>query len=140
MSTGQDWQFDNAVCCWIAEDQGLAAQAESLLNELNATGGKIYVSPITAWEVGQLAARQRVKMPTSPHRWFALLLQTPGIHLAEITPDLLIESSFLPGKLPRDPADRIMAATARHLGASLMTRDRELLDYGKQGHVNVVAC
>jgi len=55
-------------------------------------------------------------------------------------PELLIASSFLPGKPPRDPFDRIIAATARDLGATLITRDRALLDYGKQGHLSVVAC
>ena len=64
----------------------------------------------------------------------------PGVTLADMSPDLLIASSFLPGKPPRDPADRIVAATARDLGATLMTRDSVLLNYGKQGHVNVVAC
>ncbi len=52
----------------------------------------------------------------------------------------LIAASFLPGKPPRDPADRIIAATARDYGATLITRDRALLDYGKDGHVKVVAC
>ena len=46
----------------------------------------------------------------------------------------------LPGDPPRDPADRIIVATARDLGATLITRDRALLDYGEQGHVNVVEC
>ena len=55
-------------------------------------------------------------------------------------PDLLIASSFLPGKPPRDPSDCIIAATARELGATLITRDRALLDYGEQGHVSVVEC
>ncbi len=55
-------------------------------------------------------------------------------------PDLLIASSFLPGDPPRDPADRIIAATARDLGATLITRDRSLLDYGAQGHMKVVEC
>jgi PIN domain nuclease of toxin-antitoxin system len=54
--------------------------------------------------------------------------------------DLLIASSFLPGKPPRDPVDRIIAATARELGATLVTRDRMLLDYGEQGHVKIIAC
>jgi PIN domain nuclease of toxin-antitoxin system len=132
--------LDTCAAIWIVEDEGLSIQAESVLNELNAAGGKIYVSPITAWEVGQLVARHKLHLPTTPQRWFALLSQASGVRLAEMTPDILIESSFLPGKLPRDPADRIMAATARHLGITLMTRDRALLDYGKQGHVNVMAC
>jgi PIN domain nuclease of toxin-antitoxin system len=55
-------------------------------------------------------------------------------------PELLIASSYLPGDPPRDPADRIIVATARDLGATLITRDRALLGYGEQGHVSVVEC
>jgi len=53
---------------------------------------------------------------------------------------LLIESSFLPGRPPRDPADRIIAATARDLGATLITRDHRLLEYAEQGHMKVIEC
>jgi PIN domain nuclease of toxin-antitoxin system len=49
---------------------------------------------------------------------------------------ILIVSSFL----PRDPADCILAATAREYGATLVTRDRALLNYGRQGHISVVGC
>jgi PIN domain nuclease of toxin-antitoxin system len=62
------------------------------------------------------------------------------VQLADLSPDLLIASSYLPGKPPKDPTDRILAATARELGATLVTRDRTLLDYGKQGHVAVLEC
>jgi PIN domain nuclease of toxin-antitoxin system len=68
------------------------------------------------------------------------LLATPTVRLADMSPDLLIASSFLPGRPPRDPADRIIAATARDYGCTLMTRDRALLDYGEQGHIRVLAC
>jgi PIN domain nuclease of toxin-antitoxin system len=54
--------------------------------------------------------------------------------------DLLIASSFLPGKPPRDPFDRIIIATARNYDCILLTRDRALLEYGEQGHVRVMAC
>jgi PIN domain nuclease of toxin-antitoxin system len=68
------------------------------------------------------------------------LFEAPGVRLAELSPDLLIASSFLPGSPPRDPTDRIIAATARELGATLITRDRTLIAYGEQGHVSVVEC
>ena len=55
-------------------------------------------------------------------------------------PDILIGSSFLPGKPPRDPADRILAVTAREYGYQLVTRDRPLLDYADQGHIRALAC
>jgi PIN domain nuclease of toxin-antitoxin system len=62
------------------------------------------------------------------------------VRLADMSPDLLIAASFLPGKPPRDPADRIIAATARDYGCTLVTRDRALLAYGEQGHIRVLAC
>ncbi|MDO9298829.1 type II toxin-antitoxin system VapC family toxin [Bradyrhizobium sp.] len=85
-------------------------------------------------------SRGRVQLLITPQRWFARLFEARGVQLAEMSPDVLIASSFLPGKPPRDPADRIIAATARDLGATLITRDRVLLDYGRQGHLSVVEC
>jgi PIN domain nuclease of toxin-antitoxin system len=67
-------------------------------------------------------------------------LELPNMRLADMSPELLIASSFLPGEPPRDPADRIIAATARDHGATLMTRDRALLAYGEQGHIRVEEC
>ena len=55
-------------------------------------------------------------------------------------PEVLIASSFLPDTPPRDPVDRILAATAREYGYRLMTRDRPLLDYATQEHVQALAC
>jgi PIN domain nuclease of toxin-antitoxin system len=52
-----------------------------------------------------------------------------------MTPDIAIESTRLPGVLHGDPADRIMIATARAMGASLMTCDRAILHYANAGHL-----
>jgi PIN domain nuclease of toxin-antitoxin system len=59
---------------------------------------------------------------------------------SEAQSETLITTSFLPGKPPRDPADRIILATARDLGATLVTRDRALLAYGEAGNVSTIAC
>lgn len=87
-----------------------------------------------------LASRGRLQLLIRPDRWFANLFEVPGVRLADMSPDLLIASSYLPGRPPKDPTDRIIAATARELGATLVTRDRELLGYGEQGHIAVVEC
>ena len=110
------------------------------LDAANAAEVTTYISPISAWELGMLVARDRVKLLITPQRWFARLFDAPHVRLADMSPDLLIASSFLPGAPPRDPTDRIIAATARDYGATLITRDRVLLLYGEQGHINVVAC
>jgi PIN domain nuclease of toxin-antitoxin system len=60
--------------------------------------------------------------------------------LAELSPDVLIASTELPNFPTSDPADRNIAATAREYGFTVVTRDRALLDYGKQGYLNVLEC
>ena len=76
----------------------------------------------------------------SPQRWFQTLMQAPGLRLADMPPEILIGASFLPGTPPRDPADRILAATAREYGYQLVTRDRPLLNYAEQGHIRALLC
>jgi PIN domain nuclease of toxin-antitoxin system len=132
--------LDTCAVIWLAEGEKLAPSAIDLLKAADDAGHATYISPISAWEVGQLASRGRVQLLITPQRWFARLFEAKGVQLAEMSPDVLIASSFLPGKPPRDPADRIIAATARDLGATLITRDRALLGYGNQGHLSVVGC
>ena len=132
--------WDTCAVIWIYEKAKLAPAAHAAMSAAHREGVSSYVSPITAWEIGMLAGKGRLQLLIKPERWFANLFDVPGVRLAELSPDLLIASSYLPGKPPKDPIDRIIAATARELGATLMTRDRALLAYGEQGHVAVLEC
>ena len=132
--------WDTCAAIWIYEKARLAQAALDAMGTAHREGVPSYVSTITAWEVGMLASRGRLQLLIRPERWFANLFEVPGVRQADISPDLLIASSYLPGKPPRDPIDRIIAATARELGATLVTRDRALLAYGEQGHVAVLEC
>ena len=132
--------LDTCAVIWINGDEPIKPEAAALINDAYAQSVTTFVSPITAWEIGLLASRERLRLLITPERWFGKILELPGASLAELSPEVLIASSFLPGKPPRDPADRIIVATARQLGATLITRDSVLLNYGKQGHVNVLAC
>ena len=131
--------LDTNAAIWLSRDE-LKAAASEKLDEAARTGVATYLSPITAWEVGQLVSRNRLSLGVTPQRWFARILAMPNVHLAELSPDILIASCFLPGKPPRDPADRILLATARDLDATLITRDRLLLKYGEDGQVSTIAC
>jgi PIN domain nuclease of toxin-antitoxin system len=132
--------WDTHAAIWIYEKTPIAQTAVDILAAAHRESAPSYISPITAWEVGMLASRGRLQLLIRPERWFANLFEIPGVKLADMSPDVLIASSYLPGDPPNDPTDRILAATARELGATLITRDRVLLDYGEQGHVSVVAC
>jgi PIN domain nuclease of toxin-antitoxin system len=132
--------LDTCALIFITQQARLAAAAVETLRVVGERGEPTYISPISAWEIGMLASRGRLQLLIRPERWFANLFELPGVRLADLSADVLIASSFLPGKPPKDPTDRIIAATARDLGATLVTRDRALLDYGEAGHIAVVAC
>ena len=131
--------LDTCTALWVVADEMSRIAGQALSKARNA-GLPVYVSPITAWEIGVSAKKGRFKSPYSPQRWFEILMATPDTMLAELTADVLLESSFLPGILNDDPADRIIAATARAYGYTVMTRDSGLLDYAAQGHLSVLEC
>ena len=87
-----------------------------------------------------LVSRCRFKLTITPEAWFGALMALPGLRLAPMPPDVLIASTKLPGTPPRDPADRIVAATARAYGLTVVTRDGELLPYAAAGHLAAIRC
>ena len=132
--------LDTCAAIWVAEKETISEQAIDALNEAADNDEPVYVSMISSWEIGLLVARGRLPLSMEPLAWFERLLETPGVRLADISPRILVGSSFLPGRPPNDPMDRIILATAREAGYRLMTRDKRLLAYAEHGHVQAIAC
>jgi PIN domain nuclease of toxin-antitoxin system len=124
---------------WAAED-ALSAEAADAMTASLRDGVPVFLSPISAWELGMLMARRRYLSSLSPERWFERVTSSPGVRLTGMPPAVLIASSFLPGTPPRDPADRIIAATAREYDYTVVTRDKPLLAYAEQGHLRAMGC
>lgn len=103
-------------------------------------GGHVGVSAITAWELGLLASKGRLPAATKPAALLDDILNQGGISLEPLTPSILIDSSFLPGEFHNDPVDRIIVATARALELTVVTRDKAILDYARQGYVLALPC
>ncbi len=85
-----------------------------------------------------LEAKGRIRLSKDCLAWVQEALSAPGTSLVPLTPEIAVESSRLPGKFHGDPADRILVATARLLGATLLTRDERILAYGKGKLVSVM--
>ena len=132
--------LDTHAAVWFFENIIRLHVQRQAINAAHRRARPCWFRPFTALEIGQLASRGRIDLSAAPHRWFRGLLAMPGVQLAELSPDILIAASFLPGTPPRDPDDRILIATARELAATLVTRDREIIAYGEQGNVSVVEC
>ena len=131
--------LDTCALIWILNGDRLGGEAESELAAAANKPGQIVVSPISAWEVGQLVSKGRLRLVTDPLTWFQAAIDG-GVGLAPMPPSVLVGASFLPGEALRDPADRIIAATARAFGYRLMTRDRPLLDLAGEGHLQAIPC
>ena len=102
----------------------------------------VFVSPVSAWEIGRLSRRAQpaAQFLPNPKTWFAAAAARTTIKIADLTPDIAIESSFLPGTFHRDPDDRRVVATARQHGMSVGTSDRKIIDYAAAGFVTVIPC
>jgi PIN domain nuclease of toxin-antitoxin system len=140
MSTPNRLLLDTCAIIWIAHGQPIRPDAKQALNAAWETGQGVSVSPISAWELGLLTAKGKLAATQSATAIFGDVLATAGIKVEALTPGLLIESSFLPGNLHHDPADRILITTARALDLTLVTRDEAILDYAAHGHVRTLAC
>ena len=127
--------------CWLWAQLGLTDNlSNTALSAIRSAevAGNLRISVISIWELGMLEKRGRVVLPSSIRPWVEEALSKPGISLAPLTPEIALESVHLPGDLHGDPADRMIVATARLLRATLLTKDRRLVDYSRSRHVRVL--
>ena len=113
---------------WATEDRRLSRAAVRVI-ERAVSGGGLSISAISIWEVAKKVEKQELALDRPLRDWIERALALPGLGLAELTPAILIESCSLPQPFHGDPADQMIVATARQLGATLVTRDRRLREY-----------
>ena len=135
-----DHLLDTCAAIWLMNGDPLQDPAATELPQALERNERLVVSPIIAWEIASLSAKKRILMTLRPEVWFSKLCSLPGVSLADLPPSVLIASTTLPGEPPADPADRILLASAREFDYTLVTRDRQILDYALSGHVRAMAC
>jgi PIN domain nuclease of toxin-antitoxin system len=127
--------------CWLWAQLGIVQRLSrtALAAIRNAESeGNLRVSVISIWELAMLEKRGRVALPMSIRTWVDQALSKTGIAVEPLTPEVAIESVHLPGELHGDPADRMLVATARVTGATLLTKDDRLIRYSRQRHVRAL--
>lgn len=129
--------IDTHIWLWLINGVEIDSAAMQRI-VICAREGLVFVPSISVWEIAMLESRGRITLSQPLHQWIELALRAPGLRLIPLSPDVAVESCKLPEGCPADPADRMIVATARIEGASLVTRDEKLLQYGKQGHVKVL--
>ena len=115
--------LDTHVILWLHFGDPLAPAAVAEI-ERRRRDAYVLVSTMSAWEIGLLASRRRKALHSDPVAWFEAFVAQPGIRLVPLSVSIAARSSFLPGKIHSDPADRILIETARENGVPLVTRDQ----------------
>lgn len=128
--------LDTHAWIWFRFGEAAAFRRQSMeAIQAAAARSALRVSVISVWEVAMLAAKRRLQLDLPMAEWVRRALGAPGLLLAELTPEIAIEACSLPGDFHDDPADRMIVATARVTGATLYTKDRSILAYGRRGYV-----
>jgi PIN domain nuclease of toxin-antitoxin system len=123
----KDLLLDTHVWIWISIDDRRSLSRKAR-NMLDAPSGRKWISAISCWELAKLAERGRIVFSIPVLTWIRRSLLENKIQVAELSPEIAVESTQLAG-FHRDPADQIIAATSRVLGMPLLTADANLLKF-----------
>jgi len=121
----------HALLWWVDGSTALSQRARQRIDAL-VDDAAIHVSSISVWEIGMLVARHRLELAITPEEWIARCEALQFLTFVPVDNAIALASTRLPGRPPADPADRIIIATARSLGAAVVTKDRRIRSYEVQ--------
>jgi len=124
--------LDTHILVWWRTNPWRLPRAQSrLLAELEKREEPVCISVITLWELAKMVERGRLEIDQPLELWLEELEGHPLISVLPLTARIAAESVRLGKDFHRDPADQIIAATARCLGLRLMTADGRIHRWGK---------
>lgn len=132
--------LDTCAAIWLMAGDKFADKAIKEMEQSAENNIPILVSPVTAWEVGMLSSKGRLPLSRGPLYWYESLVALPQISEIELSPKIMVASSFLGVNPPSDPFDRIIIATARNYDATIITRDRKIIAFAEMGNCKVLEC
>jgi len=122
--------LDTHVLLWWVNGSDLLSEvAEKVIITTLKSGDEMLVSTISAWEVAMLIEKQRLILSMDVESWFDEVAQIEGLRFIPVDNEIAIKSTVLPGVFHKDPADRMIVATARKLAIPLLTADQKIKDY-----------
>jgi PIN domain nuclease of toxin-antitoxin system len=118
--------LDTCTLLWLVQDyKQLPKKVQATLEKRQ---GAIYVSSISAFEIGIKYHKKKLMLPLKPETWFAEVLDFHGLTELALTAKILFAATALPAH-HNDPADRILVATAAFHKLTLLTPDTEITKY-----------
>ncbi len=120
--------LDTHVWWWaISEPINLSRNASERIR--TAEPDEIFIASISLWEFAMMVTRRRISLQIRPEEWLKHAIHNAGTGIFPLTESIALESCSLPGIFHKDPADRIIVATARNHKITLITKDQKIIDY-----------
>lgn len=114
---------------WVLGDPRLSKTHKEVIDRATPDA-PLWVSDITLWETATLYSLGRVKLDLPLRDFLERAITPPLVQRVNISPTIAAEVAALPDSFHRDPGDRVIVATARVLGATLLTQDQRIVDAG----------
>ena len=114
---------------WVSGDQSLSKSAYQAINDTLASDREVIVSCISAWEISMLIEKGRLVLSMDVASWLDHVSQINGVRFMPIDNEIGVKATMLPGEFHKDPADRMIVATARKLAVPLVTADAKMIQY-----------
>lgn len=113
---------------WVTNDRRLSSKSRKTI-EAGALKQGVWISAISIWEIAKKVEKGQLALDRPLRRWLEAALAQPGLLVAELTQDILVDSCELPKPFHGDPADQIIVATVRCHQGRLVTKDTALRRY-----------
>ena len=113
---------------WHMRPKNLSRRVKSLISNLDEDDD-LFLSAISPWEFAKLLENGKLAISCDPEEWIARAMEMPRLKLIPLDPMLAYRSTVLPAPFHSDPADQIIVASARHEGATILTKDKGILSY-----------
>jgi PIN domain nuclease of toxin-antitoxin system len=120
----------HVVVWWWTDDPALPEPFARALDGAVRAGDTVAVSAISLWEIAVLASRGRLRLAAAVDAFVEAIEQHPAVQVLPLSARVAVESTRFGDDFPRDPADRIIGATARCHGLRLMTADERIRGSG----------
>jgi PIN domain nuclease of toxin-antitoxin system len=114
---------------WVSDVRRIPARAHRLIEAEIDAGRQIAISSISLWEIAMLVVNGRLAFTIDPDAWLARVEALPFLTFVPVDNRVAIRAVHLEEFPHRDPADRMIVATALGLGATLLTADARLRRY-----------
>jgi len=118
---------------WIQLQSGSPSLSNLALQAINLATSRrsVYVPLISVWEIAMLTMKKRLQFDRPVRQWVTEALDKPGIQLLPLSSEIAIDAAELPEPMHKDPADRMIVASARVERLTLITCDRPMLAFAK---------